>query len=709
MPPVKTEKRQYVGHSVARREGRPKVMGQAVYVDDLNVPGALYGKTLRSTIARGRIRKIHFPDDIPWKEFVVATAADLPNNFVALIKNDQPALADREIRHHQEAILLIAHADRGLVEKAIRSIKVEYDEEPAVLDMREGERMQRYLIEHGDLEKEFAASDIVFERTYRTGAQEHVYIEPQGFIAYWDEQGVTLHGSHQCPYYVHRSVCEAFGLAGDQVNVIQETTGGAFGGKEDFPSQVAIHAALLAKKAGRPVRLMYDRQEDMACSTKRHPSETTVRIGCMRDGRVRALDFRFLLDGGAYVTLTPVVLSRGILHGCGPYNWPAARLEGIANYTNSPPYGAFRGFGTPQSIFAIELHMNMLAEKFGMDPVELRRKNFLHKGDAMPTGQVMDQDPRMDELLDRALELSDFERKAKAYRRGEGRGIALSAFMHGTGFTGSGEVYLASKVALSTRADGKVEILVASTEMGQGTETVFPQIAAEALGIPVNDVVFHKPETRAVPNSGPTVASRTVSIVGRLVQRAGEDLREKLNGYTVVDHVKHFGTTRAEADFVPPPDLVWDDETYKGSAYGAYSWSVDVAEVSLDRVTMMPTVESVWSIVDVGTVINPVLAAGQVEGGVAQAVGWATMENVVLGEGRMTNCQMTNYIIPTTMDAPDIYVEFLPTPWDEGCYGAKGLGELPMDGPAPAVVAAINHAANTTLTHIPAQPEDLLV
>lgn len=699
---------QFVGKSVLRKEGVDKVTGAARYVDDLHLPGEIHGKTLRSTIACGRIRSIEYGPGIPWDQFTIITAKDVPYNRVVLIESDQPVLCDGIVRHREEPILLLAHPDKGLLEDALRAIKITYDAEPGVFDIGKGVVLKEYRIDDGDADKEFAASEVIFEDVYETGAQEHVYIEPNGFIASWDATGVTLRGSHQCPYYVHKAVKSAFKLEEDQVNVIQTTTGGGFGGKEDFPSVVAIHAALLSKKAGKPVRMIYDRHEDMACSTKRHPSRTRVRTGCMKDGTLRAIEVYFSIDGGAYVTLSPVVLSRGILHSCGPYRWPAARLHAECFFTNSPPYGAFRGFGAPQSLFAVEVHMTALAEKLGMDPADLRRKNFLQKGDRMPTGQILEQEPRMEAILDRALELSGYRDKRAAWKRGSGRGIGLSTFMHGTGFTGSGEVYLASRVGVATRADGCVEVRVSSTEIGQGTETVFGQIAAEVLSIPVEKVLYRQPETRIVPNSGPTVASRTTSIVGRLVERAAAELKAKLNGKKVADHFATNGETYCEVQYVARPGLVWDDKTYKGSAYGAYSWSCNVAEVSVDELTGAAKVHRLIATVDIGTLINPVLAAGQVEGGIAQAVGWATSESVTLQEGVMLNCQMTNYIIPTSADAPELIVEFLPNPYSEGAFGSKGVGELPMDGPGSAIIGAINSAINGKLRHIPALPEDIL-
>ncbi|MEO8377381.1 MAG: molybdopterin cofactor-binding domain-containing protein, partial [Candidatus Sumerlaeota bacterium] len=592
--------------------------------------------------------------------------------------------------------------------RPIRNWLSKYEKEPAVFQIGEGKVLKQYDIEEGAWQKEFADAEVVFEGEYRTGAQEHVYIETNGFIAEWHDDDITVRGSLQCPYYVHKALKYAFKLKDNQVNVVQMTTGGGFGGKEDFPSVVAIHAALLAKKSGRPVRLIYDRAEDMASSTKRHPSLSRIRTACTKDGMLRALDFSFFIDGGAYVTLSPVVLSRGILHSFGPYKWPTARLHAQCFFTNSPPYGAFRGFGAPQSLFAIEAHMTALANHLGIDPAEFRRKNFIHRGDVMPTGQVVDEMPNMEALLDRALEMCDYKKKRAEWKRGSGKGIGLSTFMHGTGFTGSGEVYLASRVGIATTKDGGAEVRVSSTEIGQGTETIFAQIAAEALEIDFAKVSFRRPETNVVPNSGPTVASRTCSIVGKLVERAAEKLKQHLAGADIRRHFAEHGEAYEEVEYVARPGLIWDDQSYKGSAYGAYSWSVNVAEVDIDPVTAMPKVHTLTATVDIGTLINPVLAFGQVEGGIAQAIGWATCENVVLQEGLMENHQLTNYVIPTSADASNIVVEFMPNPYSEGAFGAKGVGELPMDGPGPAIVAAINDALDSKFSHIPLMPEEML-
>lgn len=686
----------YIGKPVPRREGVAKVTGATRYVDDLKIPGAIHGKTVRSTIACGRIKSISFPPGIPWEEFTIVDHRDVEKNIVALIVEDQPVLCAGEVRHAEEPILLLAHPDQGLLEKAAAAVRIEYEKMPGIFEMGRGTIQKEYNILEGNVAAEFAECDVIFERTYETGAQEHVYIEPNGFIARWEGDRVILHGSHQCPYYVHKAVKTALALNDDQVDVVQEATGGGFGGKEDFPSVLAIHAALLSRKAGRPVRLIYDRHEDMAASTKRHPSRSRVKVGCMRDGTLRALEFEFHIDGGAYITLSPVVLSRGIVHCFGPYRWPAARLHGRSWMTNSPPYGAFRGFGAPQSLFAIELHLNLLARELRMDPVELRKKNFIRRGDVLPTGQVLEEEPQLAEMLDRALEMAGISEARRREAHGSGRGWGISTVLHGTGFTGSGEDYLKSKVTVRGHHDGQYEVLVSSTEIGQGTETVFCQIAAEALGVEIERVRFAQPQTSRVPNSGPTVASRTCTIVGRLVEQAARQLVGKPL------------PAEATTQYQPRPGVKWDDDAYKGSAYGAYSWMVTVADVEVNPITADPKVRRVASTVDIGRVIHPVLALGQVEGAIAQATGWATCENVVLREGRMANGQMTNYIIPTSADAPDIRVEFFERPYADGGFGAKGVGELPMDGPGPAIAAAVAMALDREITAIPILPEQLL-
>ena len=728
-----------VGASAPRKEGVDKLLGRARYVDDIEREDMWYGTTIRSTIPRGTIRSITFDESVDWSEFAVVTAADVPgDNHIQLIVADQPCLAEGEVNHCDEAIVLLAHPDKHKLRKAQESVRIEYEPLPAIFTIEESERndqivwgtdnlMKNFLLEKGDVDSLWTTAAHIIEGEYRTGAQEHLYIENNGIIAEWsDEAGVTVWGSLQCPYYVHKTLIKIFHLPDEKVRVVQTETGGAFGGKEDYPSTLASHAALLAMKSGHPVKMVYDRMEDLAATTKRHPSRTRHRTALDKDGKLLAMEIDLATDGGAYATLSSTVLSRATLHAPGPYSCPNVRIRSSAWATNSVPYGAFRGFGAPQAIFAMERHMDEIATALSIDPVELRRRNFLHEGNTTATEQLMREPIMMDQLLDRILRESDYyarrarfaiENPANSIKRG----IGIAAFYHGSGFTGSGERILNSLAGVDVTVEGKVRVLVSNTEFGQGTNTVLTQVAAEAIGIDYDDIVMAASDTGLVPNSGPTVASRTVMVVGRLIERAGLQLVTMLREhaglgerYTPDEFFAACGRYRAQRGEVvslvryeAPPGIFWDDQKYRGEAYPSYAWSIHMAQVAVDMVTFSAEVEEFWAVQEVGRVLNPVLATGQIEGGIAQGIGYALYEKVVLQNGHMANNQMTNYIIPTAEDVPPIHVFFEEIPFRYGGYGAKGIGELPHDGPAPAIVNAIKDATGVSFHAIPLLPEDL--
>ncbi|MGC1630227.1 MAG: xanthine dehydrogenase family protein molybdopterin-binding subunit [Candidatus Acidiferrales bacterium] len=741
-----------IGKSVPRKEGREKVTGCARYVDDLVFPDMLHGVTVRSPAPRGRIREIRFDGDIPWNEFTVVTAKDIcGKNCVALLIEDQPCLADGFVNHCEEAVVLLAHQDKYLLEEARRKVRIEIEPLPAIFSI--GDSLARkeiiwgsdnifktFRVEKGDVDKAWATADIIVAGEYATGAQEQLYIEPQGVIAQVnDADGVTVWGSLQCPYYVHKALVTLFGFPKDRVRVIQTETGGGFGGKEEYPSMIAAHAALLAQKSGRPVKIIYDRAEDMVATTKRHPSKTRHRTAVTRNGKLLAMEIDFTIDGGAYQTLSPVVLSRGTIHAAGPYQCPNVRIRSRAVATNAPPHGAFRGFGAPQSVFALERHLDRVAAAVGIASDELRRRNFVRQGETLAVSQVVKEKVDMNALLDRAFALSDYHAKHKRFAEENARahthsaikkGIGFASFLHGAGFTGSGEEYLASEVAMEAMRDGTVHVLAGSTEMGQGTNTIFSQIAADALGLGCDQIKILQPDTAQVPNSGPTVASRTAMIVGKLVESAALALKKTLldsgalkpklgegdgAGHSAGDfaqscaeYIDAHGPLKSLVKYRHPRDLHWDDQHYRGDAYGAYAWAVYVAEVSVDTRTAEVRVEDFVAVQEVGKVINPALAAGQIEGGVAQGIGFALYENVMWQEGRMVNAQMTNYVMPTSMDLPPIRVFFEEIPYERGPAGAKGIGELPLDGTAPAIANAIAHATGADIRKIPITPEILL-
>jgi CO/xanthine dehydrogenase Mo-binding subunit len=575
-------------------------------------------------------------------------------------------------------------------------------------------------MEKGDVDSVWSSAAHIVEGEYSTGAQEQLYIETNGMLATASPQdGVTVRGSMQCPYYIHKSLMTLFGMPASQIRVIQQETGGAFGGKEEYPSMIAGHAALLAWKSGHPVKLIYDREEDMAATTKRHPSRTRHKTAIAADGTLLAMEIEFTIDGGSYATLSAVVLSRGTIHAPGPYRCPNVRVRSTAVATNSPPHGAFRGFGAPQSIFALERHMDKIAHALNIEPAEFRERNFLHTGDTTATGQTIRQPLNLPALQKRALTHAGYCEK-KARFRAENRtaivkkGIGFATFFHGAGFTGSGERYLQSVVTLSVDARGRVEILSSMTEMGQGTNTVLTQVAAETLRIPYEWVSIPRPDTSRVPNSGPTVASRTSMIIGRLIENASADLKQKLHlppDYSAAQFVEAcacHAPLEVSAQYQEPEAIFWDDHKYRGDAYGAYSWAVYVAEVSVDTLTGEIHVDRFTALQEVGRVLHPLLAAGQIEGGVLQGIGFALYEKVVFHDGAMVNNQMTNYIVPTSMDVPVIDVLFEEIPYEHGALGAKGIGELPMDGPAPAILNAVEEALGIAFNHVPLLPEDVL-
>ncbi|MGQ0643636.1 MAG: xanthine dehydrogenase family protein molybdopterin-binding subunit [Gemmatimonadaceae bacterium] len=693
-----------VGVSVPRKDGMGKATGRAVYADDLVFPGMLYGRTIRTSIPCGRLTGVRC--DFDTAGFTIVDHTDIPSsgrNIVALIEDDQPCLVEREIRHVAEPVLLLAHEAR----EALLGARVELtqESEPAMLDPEQATRVfKEILIEKGDAGRAMERAATVVQGTYKTGHQEHMYIEPNGVVAVPEDDGITIYGSIQCPYYVHKALVALLGTSVRGVRVVQTETGGGFGGKEEYPSMIAAHAALLALRARRPVKLIYDREEDMLATTKRHPSIVRHRTGLTKDGRIVAMDVDVLLDGGAYVTLSPVVLSRGAIHAAGPYRCAHTRIHARAVMTNTPPNGAFRGFGAQQTQFAMEVHMERIAEALGMDPVRLRQKNALRPGDTTATGQTLGDDCSALEVLRAAVKRSAYRRKRAAYA-GTRRGVGVSLFYHGSGFTGSGELKLASRAALEVTATG-VRILTSSTEIGQGTRTMHAQIVADALGVPYDTVEVAGPDTALVPDSGPTVASRTCMVVGRILQRCADDLRLQLGSLTPAEYFAQHGALRVEKAYEQPEWIRWDESTYRGDAYATYAWGCNVAEVELDRVTQEAKALRLTTVVDVGKAIHPALARGQVEGGTAQAIGWALNEAVVMRDGAMANAQLTNYIIPTTLDTPPIDVMILEHPYAGGPFGAKGLGELPIDGPAPALVNAVRHVG-VDVRAIPATPEHI--
>jgi CO/xanthine dehydrogenase Mo-binding subunit len=714
-----------VGFSIPRADGAAKVSGDAQYVDDIRPSDCLYGATVRSPVPHGKILAIQQDPDFDWTDITLVTADDIPaQNVVFLMTEDQPALAEGVVRHVEEPVALVAAPSRDRAIEAAKHVRLQILERPSVLDAEKAENHAVKIYGEDNVFKrisvhkgETVEGGIVVEGTYRVGHQEQLYIEPQGMIAIpRDDGGLTLLGSLQCPFYIVKALAPMLGHK--NINVIQATTGGGFGGKEEYPSMLSAHCALLAIKTGRPVKMVYRRDEDLRATTKRHPAVVKIRTVVNEAGELQQWDANILMDGGAYNTLTPVVLSRAVLHVCGPYRCPNQHIEGVAVATHTPPNGAFRGFGAPQAMFGTERHMDRIARTLGMDPVAFRRINLIRDGDTTPSGQAL-VDTGVEVVLNDALDAATAPLDPVTIHPGggEGRyasGRGVSLVFHGCGFTGNGEARIKGKVAIEL--EGRcLKILTASTDIGQGVDTTFPQIAAEELGIDVQRISNAPHDTAVVPDSGPTVASRTCMVVGGVVKKAAIMLRQALQAETGLDTTdfdvlvnSRNNTTplRVLAEYKDDGSLQWDDATYTGDAYPTYGWSCSVVDLDVDLDTGEVLYRRYVASTDVGKAINPVIVAGQLEGGALQGLGYATAEEVVLdSQGRMRNDRLTNYIIPTSLDAPEMITRIVEIPFAGGPFGAKGLGEIPMDGPAPAVAQAIEAATGIVLDTLPMTPE----
>lgn len=741
-----------VGTSVRKIDGPEKVTGEAKFVDDLALAGMLHVATVRSPYPHCRIRGVDASaaEAIPGVHKVL-TAKDVPGqNRIPLVFQDHPVLAEDVAKFHGEAIALVAAETPEAARLGAEKVVLDVEELPAIFDMDEalenpdvtvygGDNCFRdYHVRHGDIDAGWAEAEVTVEADYETGYQCHAYLECQGMIAIPEGQGaMAVTGSLQCPYYVHDAVAMCLGVPKNKVRVIQAPTGGGFGGKEDVPSVVAAHAAIAAKLTNRPCKLIYSREEDFVSMSKRHPGRTWIKYGAKKDGTLVACQVRYRIDGGAYSTLSPVVLYRGIVHASGPYRIPNVAIDGYAVATNTVPCGAYRGFGQPQVCFAQESLIDELAEKLGMDPVELRLKNALKTGDVTCTNQDVTESCGLTEAIERVRDDSGWQ-KIKEGPRGEGRkrrGVGFAATHYGVCLGAAGNYLDRAASHVQIQGDGSVVVAIGNTEVGQGARTVMAQIAAETLGCHYTDIHMLDTDTTRVPDSGPTVASRTTVMSGNAVVDACNELKKTLKaqaatmlGAEARDIVAADGRYAAGDKSVAWPDLIaaaykerlkvsaqgWYvapkievDDKVQGDAYSCYTFSANAVEVEVDLDT--GEVELLWctSAHDVGRAINPQQAEGQVEGGNLQGLGYALYENMPIRDGKLANTSFAGYILPTAADAPKFRSILLEKAYEEGPYGAKGLGEPPLIGMAPAIANAIRDAVGARLRKTPMRPEDV--
>jgi len=739
-----------IGAGIPRPDAVDKVLGEARFADDLTFPGMLHGAVVRSPHPHARIVCIDPSGALDDPDVAcVVTRDDVPGaNIVHVIYDDQPALAHDTVRYLGEPVALVAATSRRAAKRATGKVLVEYEELPVVSDTLAalkpdapiivadpdaaeggGNLFNAMVLRKGDVERGFTEADVIVEAEYETGYQEHAYIEPQGAIAVPGELGsIVIYASMQCPFYVQNAVAKVMDLPLSKVRVVQTATGGAFGGKEDVPSLICSLAALMSGKARRPVKLVLDRGEDVLTTSKRHPSRVRYRTGARSDGTLTAIEVDVVLNAGAYQTLSSAVLWRSLCTAAGPYRIPHVKVDARSVATNTVPNGAFRGFGSPQVIFPHESQMDLLAERLGMDRAEIRRRNLLRPGDRTSTDQVVKESVGVLETLERAVEMAEWEDRLErveafnAEHADRQRGVGLSCVIYGVGLGGKAPFLDKAGATMKLEADGSIAMAVGTVEMGQGLTTVLLQVAAESLGVPIERVHLAPVDTSRVPDSGPTVASRGTMMSGLAVLNAARKLRERIDAVAaelgipldrVPEHLNEIASTFWLRNLDPAVEgwartepVSWDPETGLGNAYPVYAYATHVAEVEIDTATGEASVVDYVAVHDSGRILNRTLAAGQVQGGVAQGIGFALMEEIPQRDGRLIVNGLTTYRLPTARDvAPDTRVDFIEAEFPSGPFGAKGLGEVPLMAAHAAVSRAVAHALGKRISAYPLSPQ----
>ena len=695
-----------ISKSVVKRDHAEKVSGRSIYVADYLADSVLCGKILRSKVAHAKVLKVDVPE-LP-EGYYYVDASDVPGqNGVLIIESETPVYSTGTVQYIGEAIGMICGPDEKTVKQLLSQCNVEYEELEAEVDPRTAkENLYELTSGYGDVDKAFAEADKIYEEEFTTGYQEQVYLETQAIMAEPEEDGrMYVHGSIQDIYYVHDALKPVLGCDDSGLHVKQDMVGGGFGGKEDYPSILAAQVAVAARKCGKPVRCVLERREDMGCTPKRHPSISRYKCA-VKNGMITAMDVDIILDGGAYLTLSGLVIARCVFTCMGVYSVPNIRAHGRAVKTNTVPSGAFRGFGGPQIIFAVEMMMDHIARDLGIDAVEFKKKHLVKKDDmTVSQGRYHFNVPlpEMIEQLDEACAL--IKKRAEYQKEQTGRyrrGIGFSLCLHGIGLNGLTERDLVKAIVkLHKYKDGRVEILAASNEIGQGVLTTFPKIVAEELDLPLEQVIYDLPDTGRVPDSGPTAASRSILIIGRLLRLAAAKLKKEWKDgeeQEVEEHYKY-------PDYLIP----FDPEKNLGDNYHSYAWGANAIEVEVDTYTGVAKVLDACAVFDIGTPIDYNVVIGQLEGGFLQSIGYATMERMKYDKrGYIRNNNFGDYLIPSSMDVPNLktllHIEEIPA----GPFGANGLGEVPMTGGAPAYLEAVEQAlGGVSLHHVPFSMEDV--
>ena len=699
-----------IGDRIVRVDAVQKARGEAVYVCDMTLPDMQYAYMVRSTIARGRIKAIHVPE-LP-EGYYFISAKDIPaqgKNELWMIAKDWRCFAEDYVLYVGETIGLVVGPDRSVLKRIKAQIKIDYEEQTPAVTIDDGIHcvggpmfpeknsnvMCELFCEKGrPMDEVFAEADEVFEETIETPYQEHVHLETNSAIADMEDGKFVFYASAQCPFYIRKSIAGLLDIPYDDIIVRQCTTGGAFGGKEHFPDVLCGALLVAENKIRKPIKMVFDREEDTQFSVKRHPSKCIYKTA-VKDGKITGVYGHIYYNCGAYLSSSYVVLQRGVFHGNGVYTFDNTYLKGEGIGTNMFPSCAFRGFGAPQTLFAIETHLDHLAHHLGVDPLEFKMQYLAKKGDETTTNGHIIEEVKLPEMLDVITRESDYWRKAKEYKSGCGRGIGIALYNHGGAFTGNGEQAIIKAHARLVKTGDRVSIQVGSTEMGQGFKTSLRKICAATLGVSIDQIEYLDPDTSKVVDSGPTAASRSTMVVGRLVERAAQEMKERWSE----------GDFTTEVEYEHPDGYPWDQATFRGDAYLGYGWGVACVEVEVDKLTNEVKTLGVWSSHEIGKAIDELIVHGHISGGILQSLGYGSMEKLEVKGGRFKQKSMSDYVIPTSMDFPKQFYHIQENPYPWGPYGAKGMGELVFNGASAAYVDAVERALNTRFTSIPIPPE----
>lgn len=747
-----------VGKSIERVDSLDKILGKPIYSMDIVPENTLYLKVVRSQHAHALIKKVDVSEARRYPGvIVVLTAEDIPgiNESTALLP-DKPLLASDRVRFAGEPIAVVASFDSSIAEEAVDLVKVDYEPLPAVfspLDAlkpdapqihRNGNVAKHLKLRKGNVEQGFREADVIVEGTYNTQFQEPVPLEPEaGFVIPEQDGSVTCVGSFQSPFHVQTGIAKILSLRPDQVRVIQAATGGAFGPKSDeIPVDVLGMAAVVAVKTRKPAALAYTREESMVGHTKRHPFVSKIKAGVKNNGKLTAWQAELYADTGGYASLGPLVVIRACFHATGPYVIPHVKTDAYCVYTNNTMAGSFRGFGGPQAHFAAESHIDVITKKLGMDPLDFRLLNILRPGTLTATSQVVDEACGLEECAKRAAEESDWYRKREEFSRTtetKRRGLGIALLYHGNSLGPEGSDY--ATVHMQIEKDGIIRFRTGLTEYGTGAPSGLIQIAAETMHVPMGYFKLEAPDTDYCNDTGPTVASRTITIGGRATQMVAGKLHHKLKevaagilgcsidetessdgifyakknperSVSYLDIVKSAhqqGMELKEAGTFTAPKCEYDPETSQGTTYLQYTYGAVTAEVEVDTETGQVQVVKMVTAYDVGKAINPLSLIGQIEGGTVQGLGYAIMEELIHKDGVVLNPNLGDYYIPTSMDIPEIKTIIVEYPGQLGPFGAKAIGEPPVVLPGPAIINAIDNAIGVRLNEMPATPDRVLL